>query len=79
MVVFVCEDSPEGIFTGVYDAWSSRWGMRTCGWKYRANIITACFRVPGGGGGSAQGAESRALGAQIPVRTGVQLDFTARH
>ena len=26
MVVFVCEDSPEGIFTGVYDAWSSRLG-----------------------------------------------------
>ena len=26
MVVFVCEDSPEGIFTGVYDAWNSRLG-----------------------------------------------------
>ena len=26
MVVFVYEDSPEGIFTGVYDAWSSRLG-----------------------------------------------------
>ncbi len=39
----------------------------TCGWKYRANIITApVFRSTGGGGGSAQGAESRALGAQNP-------------
>ena len=26
MVVFVCENTPEGIFTGVYDAWSSRLG-----------------------------------------------------
>ena len=26
MVVFVCEDSPEGIYTGVYDAWNSRLG-----------------------------------------------------
>ena len=43
MVVFVCEDSPEGIFTGVYDAWNSRLGHEN-GWKYRANIITACFR-----------------------------------
>ena len=24
MYVFLCEDSPEGIFTGVYDAWESR-------------------------------------------------------
>lgn len=27
----VCEDSPEGIFTGVYDAWNSHLGMRMCG------------------------------------------------
>ena len=26
MYVFLCEDSPEGIFTGVYDAWESRLG-----------------------------------------------------
>ena len=26
MYVFLCEDSPEGIFTGVYNAWESRLG-----------------------------------------------------
>lgn len=26
MVVFVCEDSPEGIFTGVYDAMEAALG-----------------------------------------------------
>ena len=26
MVIFECEDSPEGIFTGIYDAWDSRVG-----------------------------------------------------
>lgn len=26
MVIFECEDSPEGIFTGIYDAWGSRVG-----------------------------------------------------
>ena len=25
-VIFQCEDSTEGIFTGVYDAWASRLG-----------------------------------------------------
>lgn len=28
MYVFICEDSIEGIFTGVYDAWASRYGHR---------------------------------------------------
>lgn len=26
MYIFVCEDSTDGIFTGVYDAWASRYG-----------------------------------------------------
>ena len=44
MVVFVCEDSPEGIFTGVYDAWNSRLGHENVRLEVQANIITACFR-----------------------------------
>lgn len=28
MYVFICENSIEGIFTGVYDAWASRYGHR---------------------------------------------------
>lgn len=28
MYVFLCEDSIDGIFTGVYDAWASRYGHR---------------------------------------------------
>lgn len=28
MYIFLCEDSPEGIFTGVYDAWASRYGHK---------------------------------------------------
>ena len=27
-VVFQCEDSTDGIFTGIYDAWDSRVGHR---------------------------------------------------
>ena len=26
MYIFICEDSLDGIFTGVYDAWASRYG-----------------------------------------------------
>ena len=26
MYIFICEDSIDGIFTGVYDAWASRLG-----------------------------------------------------
>ena len=26
MYIFLCEDSIDGIFTGVYDAWASRYG-----------------------------------------------------
>lgn len=28
MYIFICEDSIDGIFTGVYDAWASRYGHR---------------------------------------------------
>lgn len=28
MVIFLCQDSPEGIFSGVYDAWTSRLGHK---------------------------------------------------
>ena len=28
MTIFVCEDSLDGILTGVYDAWDSRLGHR---------------------------------------------------
>lgn len=28
MYIFLCEDSPNGIFTGVYDAWASRYGHK---------------------------------------------------
>ena len=26
MYIFICEDNIDGIFTGVYDAWASRYG-----------------------------------------------------
>ena len=28
MTIFVCEDTMDGIFTGIYDAWNSRLGHR---------------------------------------------------
>lgn len=28
MYIFLCEDSPDGIFTGVYDAWASKYGHK---------------------------------------------------
>lgn len=39
MTVFVCEDSLDGILTGVYDAWDSRLGhsgvrLKTGGYGY---------------------------------------------
>lgn len=32
MHIFLCEDSIDGIFTGIYDAWASRYGTQ----KYKA-------------------------------------------
>ena len=35
MYIFLCEDSIDGIFTGIYDAWASKYG--------HANIsLTTC-------------------------------------
>gem|GEM_PF-5421032 len=28
MHIFLCEDSIDGIFTGIYDAWASRYGHK---------------------------------------------------
>ena len=42
MYVFLCEDSPEGIFTGVYDAWESRLGHNNISLqihRHRRNMI----------------------------------------
>ena len=79
MVVFVCEDSPEGIFTGVYDAWNSRLGHENVRLEVQGEYNYSLFseyrevavdRLKGTEQGSV-----RALGAPIPVRTGVQLDL----
>ena len=77
MVVFVCEDSPEGIFTGVYDAWNSRLGHENVRLEVQGEYNYSLFseyREVAVDRLKAQG-KSMALGAPIPVRTGVQLDL----
>ncbi|MCI8326156.1 MAG: DNA metabolism protein [Lachnospiraceae bacterium] len=38
MYIFLCEDSPEGIFTGIYDAWDSRYGHKNIHLKIEKEI-----------------------------------------
>ena len=76
MVVFVCEDSPEGIFTGVYDAWNSRLGHENVRLEVQGEYNYSLFseyREVAVDRLKAQ--KGRALGAPIPVRTGVHLDL----
>ena len=71
MVVFVCEDSPEGIFTGVYDAWSSRLGHENVRLEVQGEYNYSLFSEYR----EVAVDQLKALGAQIPVRIGVQLDL----
>ena len=75
MVVFVCEDSPEGIFTGVYDAWNSRLGHENVRLEVQGEYNYSLFSEYREVAVDRLKHRSRALGASIPVRTGVQLDL----
>ena len=48
-VVFQCEDSTDGIFTGIYDAWDSRVGHRNvkleAGREYDMELFSEYRRV----------------------------------
>ena len=49
-VVFQCEDSTDGIFTGIYDAWDSRVGHRNvkleAGREYLWNLNRSTVLIP---------------------------------
>lgn len=43
MVLFICEDSIDGIFTGVYDAWASRLGHSNVGLRVQGQMNLELF------------------------------------
>ena len=43
MTVFHCEDSPDGIFTGIYDAWASRLGHRNVRLEVKEGVNYTLF------------------------------------
>lgn len=43
MVLFMCEDSVDGIFTGVYDAWASRLGHGNVGLRVQGQMNLELF------------------------------------
>lgn len=43
MVLFVCEDSIDGIFTGIYDAWASRLGHDNVGLRVEGQMNLELF------------------------------------
>ncbi len=49
MMVFLCENSPEGIFSGVYDAWMSRLGHKNVSLavqgEYNYTLFSQCREV----------------------------------
>lgn len=43
MVLFQCEDSVDGIFTGIYDAWASRFGHANVGLRIKGRMNLELF------------------------------------
>lgn len=43
MIIFQCEDSVDGIFTGVYDAWASRLGHENVGLRIQTRMNLELF------------------------------------
>ena len=43
MIIFQCEDSVDGIFTGVYDAWASRLGHENVGLRIQSQMNYELF------------------------------------
>ena len=52
MITYLCEDTPEGIFTAVYDAWAAKIPDDGAG-----NEFQSVYGIPAGGNGSGKSSQ----------------------